>query len=161
MRTRHMASFALALTLGAATLAAAQSTTVSAQTDVAQATPAAATTSNWPHRHHARLFRGVHLTADQRAKVSTIRDQYRTQAKPLFHQMRSAHRAIRDAKARSDSAGVTTARTTMQTVRTQFTSLHTQWVSDVRGVLTPDQQATFDKNAAAIQAWHARHEQRS
>jgi len=135
---------------------------VSAQTDVAQATPAATTTSNWPHRHrhHSRLFRGVHLTADQRAKVSTIRDQYRTQAKPLFHQMRSAHRAIRDAKARSDSAGVTTARATIETVRTQFTSLHTQWMSDVRGVLTPDQQTTFDKNAAAIQAWHARHEQR-
>ena len=73
MRTRHLASLSLALTLGAATVAAAQSTTPAepeqGQTveTQAQARPASTETGpqtphhHWRH-HHSRLFRGVKLT---------------------------------------------------------------------------------------------------
>jgi Spy/CpxP family protein refolding chaperone len=158
MRTRHLASLTLALTLGAASLAAAQSTTTPAATEAVQAaqvTAVAAADSRPRHRHrhrhhrrHARLFRGVHLTTDQRAKLSTIRDQYRTQSRVLFHQIRTARHAARAATARTDTAAVSAARATMRDAHAKFASLRTQWKSDARGVLTPDQQTQFDKNAA-------------
>lgn len=152
MRTRHLASLSLALTLGAASLAAAQSTTTPAATETVQSTPAPTANSRPRHRHrhrhhHSRLFRGVHLTTDQRAKLSTIREQYRTQARPLFRQMRTARHAVRSA-ARTDTAAVSTARATMRDAHAKFASLRTQWMTDARGVLTPDQQTQFDKNAA-------------
>jgi Spy/CpxP family protein refolding chaperone len=154
MRTRHLASLSLALTLGAATIAAAQSTASSAQTEIAPPNSAAGTNSRAMHRHwrhHSRLFRGVHLTTDERAKLSTIREQYHTQLKPLVHQIRTARHAIRAAAARTDTAAVAAARATMRDVRTKFASVRTQWMNDVRGVLTPEQQAQFDKNAARMQ----------
>ncbi|SRR5579863_6594867 len=163
MRTRHLASLSLALTLGAATVAAAQSTTTPAepapgQTVGAPAGAAASTETGpqTPHRHrrddHSRLFRGVHLTADERGKLATIREQYRTQLKPLFHQIRTARHAIRTAAARADTAAVSTARATLRDARGKFRAVRSQWVSDVRGVLTPDQQAQFDKNVARMQS---------
>jgi Spy/CpxP family protein refolding chaperone len=160
MRTRHLASLSLALTLGAATIAAAQSTATPAQTEVAPPNSAAATNSRSTHRHwrhHSRLFRGVYLTTDERAKLSTIREQYHAQLQPLVQQFRTARHAIRAAAARTDTAAVAAARATMRDVRAKFTSVRTQWMTDARGVLTPEQQTQFDRNAARLQ----RHQRKS
>jgi Spy/CpxP family protein refolding chaperone len=95
------------------------------------------------------------LTTDQRAKLSNIRDQYRTQARSLFRQIRTARHAVRSAAARTDTAAVTAARATVHDARAKFASIRTQWMADARGVLTPDQQTQFDKNAAKLR----RHQQ--
>ena len=171
MRTRHLAGLSLALTIGAATVAAAQTTAPAdpaAQAAVAPAQDAAQTPANqdgartahrqW--RHHSHLFRGVNLTADERGKLSAIRDQYRAQLQPLMHQIRTARHSMRTAAAKADSAGVNAARATLRDVRSKFSAARTQWRSDVRGVLTPDQQAQFDKNVARMQSRHAAHENR-
>jgi Spy/CpxP family protein refolding chaperone len=97
----------------------------------------------------------VHLTADERGKLATIREQYRTQLEPLVHQIRTARHAIRTAAARADTAAVSAARATMHDVRSRFGAARSQWVSDARGVLTPDQQAQFDKNVARMKAREA------
>jgi Spy/CpxP family protein refolding chaperone len=160
MRTRHLASLSLALTLGAATVAAAQSTTPAepqqGQTVETQAQAPASTDTgpqtahrHWRH-HHSRLFHGVQLTPDERAKLGTIRDQYRTQFEPLFQQIRTARHSMRAASARADTASVSAARATLRDVRSKFVAARTQWVTDARGVLTPDQQAQFDKNVARM-----------
>jgi Spy/CpxP family protein refolding chaperone len=161
MRTRHLASLSLALTLGAATVAAAQTTTTPAEPAPGQTVeaPAAAPASTEtgpqsPHRHwrhhHSRLFRGVQLTPDERAKLATIREQYRAQFKPLVHQIRTARHSMRTAAAGADTAAVSAARATMRDVRSKFAAVRSQWESDARGVLTPDQQAQFDKNVARM-----------
>lgn len=165
MRTRHLASLSLALTLGAATVAAAQTTTTPAEPAQGQTVeaPAAAPAStetgpqtqhqtghrHWRH-HHSRLLRGVQLTPDERGKLATIREQYRAQFKPLVHQIRTARHSIRTAAARADTAAVSAARATLSDVRSKFAATRSQWMSDVRGVLTPDQQARFDKNVAQM-----------
>jgi Spy/CpxP family protein refolding chaperone len=165
MRTRHLASLSLALTLGAATVAAAQTTTPAepapGQTvEAPAAAPAPAETGQQtPHRqwrhHHSRLFRGVKLTADERGKLATIREQFRTQLQPLVHQIRTARHAVRTAAARADTAAVSAARATLRDIRSKFNAARSQWVSDARGVLTPDQQAQFDKNVARMKAREA------
>jgi Spy/CpxP family protein refolding chaperone len=164
MRTRYLAGLSLALTLGAATAAAAQTT---APADPAPGQSAAAPSqapastqdgSQTPHRHwrhHSRLFRGVKLTPDERTKLSAIRDQYRTQLQPLVHQIRTARHSIRTAAAQADTAAVSAARATLRDVRSSFAAARTKWMSDARWVLTPDQQAQFDKNVARMQSREA------
>ncbi len=92
----------------------------------------------------------MQLTPDERAKLATIRDQYRTQLEPLFHQIRTARHSMRTASARADTAAVSAARATLRDVRSKFVVARSQWMNDARGVLTPDQQAQFDKNVARM-----------
>ena len=165
MRTRHLASLSLALTLGAATVAAAQGTTTPAEPAQGQTVEAAAAIStesgaqgqqraqqqaprHWRH-HHSRLFRGVTLTPDERGKLATIREQYRAQFKPLLHQIRTARHTMRTAASRADTAAVSAARATMRDVRSKFAAVRSQWQSDARGVLTPDQAGAVRQERCA------------
>lgn len=166
MRKIQLASLSLALILGGATLASAQSVAAPAPSGTPDAAATTSSTTDspsnrprWRHyrRHHHRLFRGVKLTTDQRTKLATIRGQYRTQAKPLFAQMRSARADYRTARDKNDTTAMTAARSAMRGARTQFATMRKQWVSDARGVLTPDQQAQFDKNLAKMQARYESH----
>lgn len=78
-----------------------------------------------PHRHHRfahRLFKGVTLTDAEKAQLRTIHQKYAPEMQ-----------AARDS---GDKA----------TIR----SLRTQQLDEMRGVLTPDQQTTFDANRAAL-----------
>jgi|HubBroStandDraft_6_1064221.scaffolds.fasta_scaffold340641_2 Spy/CpxP family protein refolding chaperone len=167
MRTQYLAGLSLALTLGAASVAAAQTTTPATPDQSAAASSQApatnqdgSQTSHRHWRHHSRLFRGVKLTQDERTKLSSIRDQYRTQLQPLVHQIRTARHSIRTAAARADTAAVNAARATLRDVRSNFTAARTKWMSDARAVLTPDQQAQFDKNVARMQKREAAHANR-
>lgn len=170
MRKLQLASLSLALIVGGATVVSAQADSMSAPSAISQpaATPGATAqmatpSARWSRHHHARhmLFRGVKLTSDQRAKLATIRQQYRTEAKPLYEQVRSTRAALRAARAQNDTAAVAAARAKMRDTGTQFTSLRSRWMSDARGVLTSDQQARFDQNAAALKAAHRKHEAKS
>jgi Spy/CpxP family protein refolding chaperone len=83
------------------------------------------------HRHHGfrRLMKGVNLTSDQKGQMKAIVAKY----KPQFKEARQAN----------DKA-------TMKQLRQQM-------MTDARGVLTPDQQATFDANRAALKAQYQKH----
>jgi Spy/CpxP family protein refolding chaperone len=83
------------------------------------------------HRHHGfrRLMKGVNLTSDQKGQMKAIVAKY----KPQFKEARQAND-----------------RATMKQLRQQM-------MSDARGVLTPDQQATFDANRAALKAQYQKH----
>jgi len=81
-----------------------------------------------PHRHFAhRLFHGVNLTDAEKTQIRAIHQKYEPQ--------------IKTARQSGDKS----------TIR----SLRTQQLDEMRGVLTPDQQTTFDTNRAALRA-HAK-----
>ena len=151
MRMQYLAGLSLALTPGAALAAAAQTTTPAHAGPISGCSIAGARLQ--PGRIAGVppplapslifLFRGVNLTQDERTKLSSIRDQYRTQFKPLVQQIRTARHAIRTAAAKADTAAVNAARATLRDVRSTFTTTRTKWMSDARAVLTPDQQAQF------------------
>ncbi len=162
MQQRSLAGISLALTLGGASLLAAQAATPAA------APPATAATAAQPappagrdmarhHRGARRLFHGVKLTPDQHAKLTAIREQYRTQAKPLIQQLRSERVALRDARTRADTAAESAARSKIQDARNQLRTMREHWTTDARAILTPAQQVQFDKNLAAMKARWQRH----
>jgi Spy/CpxP family protein refolding chaperone len=72
------------------------------------------------------LLRGITLSADQQQRIDTIRARHRTQ----MEQLRQQNGGDRDA------------------ARTQMRTLMEQQQAEIRAVLTPEQQAQFDQNAA-------------
>jgi Spy/CpxP family protein refolding chaperone len=162
MRTGHLAGLALALTMSGAGLVSAQTT---AQAPAAPTTPPAAqTVAPGHHRHFARrdfarraLFHDVKLTADQRTQLKSMHNRFRTDARPLMEQFRSERQAARQAKTNGDTAALADARAKLAATRTQVKALRDRYLTDARGILTPDQQAQFDKNVTAIKARMERH----
>jgi len=112
------------MTLGALALAFAVAMPATSRAQQASTDSTAAVA---PHRHHRfahRLFKGVSLTDAEKTQMRAIHEKYAAQVKA--------------ARQSGDKA----------TVRT----LRTQQLDEMRGVLTPDQQTTFDANRAALRA---------
>ena len=82
------------------------------------------------------LFRDIVLTEAQKTQVKEIHDRYRPQMQALHPQ---GSRARGDTAARPDSA-------TFAQVRTLMASQG----ADIRAILTPAQQTTFDRNIAQM-----------
>ncbi|MBV9881197.1 MAG: Spy/CpxP family protein refolding chaperone [Gemmatirosa sp.] len=83
------------------------------------------------------LFQGIQLSDAQKTQLRTIQQKYGEQRRTLGQQLRGNQPAGAE-RARPDSAA-----------RTQMRALMERQMAEVRGVLTADQQRTFDQNAAA------------
>jgi Spy/CpxP family protein refolding chaperone len=81
------------------------------------------------------LFRGIDLSDAQRTQIRTIHEKYATQRKALWTPQRGAE----GRRQRPDSA-----------TRVQLQGLMERQTAELRGVLTPAQQATFDQNRAQL-----------
>lgn len=81
-----------------------------------------------------QLLKGIKLTKAERKSVDGVEKKYRDQLKDLEKQENQAEKA---GKPTADFA-------------TKVTALRTQERADIRAVLTPDQAAVFDKNAATV-----------
>ncbi len=111
------------MTLGALALAVAVALPATSRAQQASSDSAPSTVQ--PHRHHRlahRLFKDVNVTKDERGQMKAIHQKYAPQFK--------AARQAND--------------------KTTIRSLRKQELDEMRGVLTPDQQAKFDANRAAI-----------
>lgn len=97
------------------------------------------------------LFRGIDLSSAQKARLDSIRSKYRSESKSMRDQMGPAVKDMRAARQSGDSAKIREARASMSASREKMQALHKQEVSEIRGVLTPEQQTTFDKNVSQMQ----------
>ena len=133
---------ALALSLGGAAMAAAQSTTPTDR-------PRAEQHDRGPGRRHggpeAMLLKGVTLSSAQKAKLQEMRKGDRDAMKKDRESMRGSFEQIRAARQRGDTA---TARSLMAKARGEMEQRREQHLAAVRSVLTPDQQRQFDANVA-------------
>jgi len=84
------------------------------------------------------MLGGLNLTKEQRGQVTLIRDRYRLKADSL-----------RMGNVAHDSTG-----------RGQFRTIMTQEMTEIRGVLTPDQQKQFDDRMAKMKARREQHDSR-
>ncbi len=82
------------------------------------------------------LFRDITLTGAQKTQVKEIHDRYRTRMQALRPQAKPARG---DSAARPDSAAMAQVRTLMASQQ-----------ADIRAILTPAQQTTFDRNVAQM-----------
>ncbi len=91
-------------------------------------------------RHQGRLMKGITLDAQQQQQVQAIREKYRDQ----MRQLRSG-----SGDSRPDSAA-----------RAQFRQSMEQQMAEIRNVLTPEQQKTFDANVTKMRERRANRERR-
>jgi Spy/CpxP family protein refolding chaperone len=91
------------------------------------------------------LFRGVTLTDAQKAQVKTIRQKYAEQRRSLMGQYRprDTSGATQGQRVRPDSA-------TRAQMQTQVRDLMQREIAETRGILTTEQQQTFDRNVATM-----------
>lgn len=156
MRRIGFSGLVLAMTLGAASVAAAQEPTPAPQQPQAQQQGQ----GRWGQRGRAwqgarrqglwALFRGVNLTAEQRQQLRTINQKYAAQAKPIREAMRPAMQEMRDARQKRDSTAARAVFERTKPQREQLRQIREQELKDVRAILTPDQQKTFDQNLAQM-----------
>jgi len=139
----------LALVVGAAGVAAAQSAQPNARPDTT-------------HREHREwngqrgdrrggmgggLLRGINLTDAQKDRLKAIRTQHESEMTKGREQFAAVRKEIRDARERGDTA---TARAKMAEVRTQMERQREQEIATLRTILTPEQQKQLDANVAAM-----------
>jgi Spy/CpxP family protein refolding chaperone len=98
------------------------------------------------------LFRGIQLSDAEKTRIKAVREGYKPKVQALRKSFNAEGKLIRDARQRGDSATVRAelqklapqrqlAKTTLEAMRT-----------DIRGALTPENQAKFDANAARMKA---------
>jgi Spy/CpxP family protein refolding chaperone len=88
------------------------------------------------------LLKGINLTADQKAKVTAIRERQRAQ----FGAQRKANGAqARPERQRGDTTG-------FGARRAEFAKQREAQVNEMRSILTSEQRVQFDKNVAEMKA---------
>ena len=80
------------------------------------------------------LLKDINLTDAQKAQVKTIREKY----VPQLQELRKASQA--------------TGGPPDEATRTKMMDIQTKQTTEIRAILTADQQATFDKNLAEMKA---------
>jgi Spy/CpxP family protein refolding chaperone len=155
MSRYYTIALGLALCAGAAVTANAQAAGSATKSDTTAVT-----------RHHNRhqmsmgrmergdraLFNGINLSSAQKTKVDSIRSKYRSESKALREQMAPEMKNARAARQSGDSAKIQAARQSMSASREKMMSMRQQEMSEIRGVLDPSQQTTFDKNVEQIKS---------
>jgi Spy/CpxP family protein refolding chaperone len=122
MKAIRIATLAAALCVGMTSVAAAQGTEPQGQGQ------------GRGERMGGMLLKDINLTDAQKAQVKTIRDKY----VPQLQELRKASQA--------------TGGPPDEATRTKMMDIQTKQTTEIRAILTADQQATFDKNLAELKA---------
>jgi Spy/CpxP family protein refolding chaperone len=133
MRMRKMSilsGLALALSLGAAGVASAQSAAAPEHARAGQRGP-------------EMLFRGITLTPDQKARIKTIHEKEHKEFAALREKNKDGRSA--QVRQRGDTTGFGARRAQMEQRREQQ-------FAELRSVLNSNQRAQFDKNVADMKA---------
>ena len=157
MKKTHMTLAALAMVAVLGAVAHAQSTTAPESREGVARAHSDSTwkrgRTNGPRKRMGDggmrgAFRGLNLTDAQKSQMKTIHQKYAPQFKPLMESMRPAMTDARAARQRGDTAAARAAFARTADTRTKIEALRQQERNEVRGILTADQQKTFDANAA-------------
>ncbi len=98
------------------------------------------------------LLRGVNPTDAQKTQLKAIHQKYQSQFQSLRTAMKPAMDEAKAARQRGDTAGVRAAFAKTAASRQQAQDLRAKEAAEIRAVLTPAQQATFDANVAQAKA---------
>ena len=94
------------------------------------------------------LFRGITLSDAEKANVQAVHTKYASQMQSMRTQMRAESKNAKAARASGDTATLRSIRATEMAQRTQLIQAEQ---GDIRGALTPANQAKFDANVRAMQ----------
>ena len=140
MKKTTIAALGLALTLGVAGAASAQSTEPHPSRDRAGQVERGGRRGGGPEQ---MLLKGITLTEQQKEKIKSLRESEMTSGSR--DQFRKAMTEAREARERGDTVA---ANARMQEIRKQMDAQREQRIASLRGVLTAEQQKQFDTNVA-------------
>ncbi|HEX2778216.1 MAG TPA: Spy/CpxP family protein refolding chaperone, partial [Gemmatimonadaceae bacterium] len=106
------------------------------------------------------LLRGVDLTDAQKAQVKEIHQKYESQFQSIEQANKPAMDEARAARQRGDTTAARAAFAKTSGAREQLEALRKQEASEIRGILTAEQQKTFDANLQQAQARQGEHGKR-
>ena len=95
-------------------------------------------------------LRGVKPTDAQKAQIKAIHEKYQSQFKSIRESMKPAMDEAKAARQRGDTAAARAAFAKTQGTRQQAQALRSQESAEIRAILTPEQQKTFDANVAQM-----------
>lgn len=100
----------------------------------------------------APLLRGITLSAEQQKALRSVQARHLLATKPFMMEMTSARVDMRLARINGDQKALDAATARMTAARTRLDSLRGNRApaSDLRAVLTPDQQKLLDRNLAEL-----------
>lgn len=153
------AALGLALTVGAAGVASAQSTQQPQRQRVGavEGRRGGGQPGEMGRRRggpEGALLKGITLSSEQKARLKELRQQDAKQMQGNRDEFRKAMQDARAARQRGDTA---VARTKMEALRSQMQRQRDQQLAAVRNVLTPEQQKQFDANRAEMEKRRAEH----
>ena len=96
------------------------------------------------------LFRNIDLTQAQRDQMKTVNEKYRTQYQSIRESLKPDLKAAQEARQRGDTAAARAAFERTKTGREKMQALMQQQRTEVRALLTPEQQKTFDTNVQQL-----------
>jgi Spy/CpxP family protein refolding chaperone len=98
------------------------------------------------------LFRGIDLTQSQRDQMKVVSEKYGAQFRTLRESLQPDLKAAREARQHGDTAAARAAWERTNAGRERMRTLMEQQKNEVRALLTPEQQKTFDANAAQMRS---------
>ena len=101
------------------------------------------------------LFRGITLSADEKAHIKDIHAKYGTEAKSLRESLRPAMQDARAARQKGDTAGVKAAWNKTAGDREKLRALMDRERNEIRTALSSENQKTFDANVKEMQSRRA------
>jgi LTXXQ motif family protein len=100
---------------------------------------------------HKALLRGITLSDAEKANMKSVHEKYAPQVQAIRTQVRTQAQNARSARQRGDTAAIQSIRASVATQRAQVQALRRAEQTDIRGALTPANQATFDANLKRVQ----------
>jgi Spy/CpxP family protein refolding chaperone len=96
------------------------------------------------------LFRGIDLTQSQRDQMKVVSEKYGAQYRTLRESLKPDLKAAHEARQRGDTVAARAAWERTSADRERMRTLMEQQKNEVRALLTPEQQKTFDANATKM-----------
>ena len=164
-KTMTRMGLGLALVIGAASAAAAQSTRPDVRPDSARRERGERGEQGGERGMGRRgfggperaLLRGITLTEAQKTRLEALRKEHQPEMQKTREQFGAVMKEAREARQRGDTA---TARTKMEQVRTAMNAQRERQFAALRTILTAEQQKQFDANVAAMKERGAKGEHR-
>jgi periplasmic protein CpxP/Spy len=112
---------------------------------------------HWRH-HHAWIWKKLNLTDAQKAQIKSIKQGLKAQTRPALAAVLTARLKLRqDIDANSDQGTVAADASALATAVSQFTTVRATELSQIKAILTQDQQTTLSdfqkKREARMQNW--------
>jgi Spy/CpxP family protein refolding chaperone len=107
------------------------------------------------------LFRGIELTQPQRDQLKTVNEKYHAQFQTIRESLKPDLKAAQEARQRGDTVAARAALERTKPARERMQTLMEQQRTEVRALLTAEQQQTFDRNVQQVKERMEKHGDRA